>query len=216
MPWDASEVETKVHLRVAILESSKGLLLSSLRQCKHDSRRREFHLDSESTRRGKPPLRDLPDLPSSAGTKFLRHEIVLVSDRVIFQRPKYPVPEFFVKWSCLKTEGVKERICAAAFDRVGFGTLHQFPAKALSSHRHGHREDSHVQPSSPNISEQTAQYLAVFILEKESDRIPISVPGTCDVVIDDNRLHEVVHLGGGIGIEYYSNVAHKNGGKVDG
>jgi len=42
------------------------------------------------------------------------------------------------------------------------------------------------------------------------------VPGTYDVVIDDNRLHEVVHLGGGIGIEYYRNVAHRNGGKVDG
>jgi hypothetical protein len=154
--------------------------------------------------------------PLFTGTQFLRHEIVMVSDWVIFQRPKYPVPEFFVKWSCLKTEGVKERIGAAALNRVGFGALHQFLTKALSSDRHGYRKRSDVQPSSPNISEQTAQYLAVFILEKESDWIPISVPGTCDVVIDDNRLHEVVHLGGGIGIEYYSNVAHKNGGKVDG
>jgi hypothetical protein len=30
-------------------------------------------------------------------------------------------------------------------------------------------------------------------------------------VIDDNRLHEVVHVGGGIGIENYSSIAHKNG-----
>ena len=153
---------------------------------------------------------------SFSGTQFLSHEIMLVSGGMIFQRFKYPVPELFVKWPRLKTEGVEVCIGAAALNRIGFGTLHQFLSKALSSRWHSDREDSHVQPSSPNISEQTAQYLAVFILEKESDRIPISVPGTCDVVIDDNRLHEVVHLGGGIGIEYYSNVAHKNGGKEDG
>ena len=137
--------------------------------------------------------------------------MVLVSDRVIFQRPKYPVPELFVKWSGLKTEGVKECIGATALDRIGFGTLHQLLAKAPSSDRHCHRERSDVQPSSPNISEQTAQYLAVFILEKESDRIPFSQSGNSNDVIIDHRLHEVVHLGGGIRLENYGRVAHKDG-----
>ena len=68
---------------------------------------------------------------SLCGTQFLRHEIVLVSDWVIFQRSEYPVPELFVKWSCLKTEGVEERVGAPALNRISLGTLHQFPAKAL-------------------------------------------------------------------------------------
>jgi hypothetical protein len=91
---------------------------------------------------------------------------MLVSGRMIFKRPKDAIPELFVKWSCLKTEGVKECIGAAALDRIEFRTLHQFLSKALSSHWHGHREDSHVQPSTPNISEQTAQYLTLFVPEK--------------------------------------------------
>jgi hypothetical protein len=37
---------------------------------------------------------------------------------------------------------------------IGLGTLHQLPAKALSSNRHGHRKRSHMQPSNPSISEQ--------------------------------------------------------------
>jgi hypothetical protein len=61
------------------------------------------------------------------------------------------------------------------------------------------------------ISEQTAQNLAIFILEKESDRIPFGLPGACDVVIIEQRLHDVVHLGGGIAFEYYSDFAHKSG-----
>ena len=72
---------------------------------------------------------------------------MLLADRMIFKRPKYSVPELFVKWSCLKTEGVKECIGAAALDRIVFRKLHQLPAKALSSHRHGHRKRSHVQPA---------------------------------------------------------------------
>jgi hypothetical protein len=148
---------------------------------------------------------------SGTGTQFLRHEIVLVSGGMIFKRPKYPVPEFFVKWSCLKTEGVEVCIRAVALDRIEFRTLHQFLSKALSSHWHGHREDSHEQPSTPNISEQPAQYLTLFNPEKECDRIPFSLPGTCNVMIDDNRFHEVAQIGGGIGVEYYSCVTHNDG-----
>jgi hypothetical protein len=44
------------------------------------------------------PVGKLP-VPSFTGIQFLRHEKVLVSDRMIFQRPKYSVPELFVKWS---------------------------------------------------------------------------------------------------------------------
>jgi hypothetical protein len=140
---------------------------------------------------------------------------VLVSGGVIFERPKYPVPELFVESSRLKTEGVEERVGATALDRIGFGTRHQFPAKALFSHRHGDRKRSYVQPSGPNVSEQTAKYLAIFILEKESDRIPFSLSGNRDIVIIDYRLHKVAHLGGGIGFEYYSSLAHKINGQTD-
>jgi hypothetical protein len=99
----------------------------------------------------------------------------------------------------------------AALDRIVFGTLHQFFSKALSSYRHGYRKYSYMQPSCPNISEQATHKLAIFALEKESDRIPFGLAGTGNVVIDDNRLHEIVYLCGGIGIEYYGNVAHMNG-----
>jgi hypothetical protein len=70
------------------------------------------------------------------------------------------------------------RSVASVNIQTGIGpdsTLDQLPAKALSSNRHGHRKRSHMQPSSPSISEQTAQYLAFFILEKESDRVPFAL-----------------------------------------
>src|ERR1700675_3799580 len=113
---------------------------------------------------------------------------MLVSDGVIFKRPKYPVPEFFVERSRLKTEGVEERIGATALDRIIFRTLHQFLAKAMPSHRRCYRKRSHVQPSRPNISEQSAQYLTIFVPEKESDRIPFRPPGARNVIVIDNRL----------------------------
>jgi hypothetical protein len=99
---------------------------------------------------------------------------MLVPDRMIFKRPEYAVPELFVKWSRLETEGVKVCICATALDRIGLGTLHQFLAKATPQHRRGYRKGSHMQPSRPDMSEQSGQYLAIFVLEKERERIPFS------------------------------------------
>jgi hypothetical protein len=69
------------------------------------------------------------------GSRFLRHEIVLMSYRMILKRPECAVPELFVKWSCLKTEGVEICISAAALDRIKFRTLYQFLAKATPSRR---------------------------------------------------------------------------------
>jgi hypothetical protein len=64
-------------------------------------------------------------LPSSfGGIQVLSHEVMLVSGRMILKNPKDAEPELFVKWSCLKTEGVKERIGASALNR----TLHQLAA----------------------------------------------------------------------------------------
>jgi hypothetical protein len=42
---------------------------------------------------------------------------MLVPDRMIFKRPKDAVPELFVEWLRLKTEGVEECIGATALDR---------------------------------------------------------------------------------------------------
>jgi hypothetical protein len=95
---------------------------------------------------------------SLCGTQLLRHEIVVESGGVIFERSKYPIPELFVKWSGLKTEGVKECIGAAVLDGVGFGTLHEFFSKAFF--RTGMATASvltcsqaaHISPSKPPIS----------------------------------------------------------------
>jgi hypothetical protein len=57
-------------------------------------------------------------VPSFGGTQFLRHEIMLVPDRMIFKGTKYAVPDLFIKRFCLKTEGVEECIGATAFDRI--------------------------------------------------------------------------------------------------
>jgi hypothetical protein len=141
-------------------------------------------------------------IPLFAGIQFLSHEIVLVPNRMIFKRPEYAVPELFVKWSCLKTEGVEVCIGATAHDRIGLGTLHQFRAKSMPSHRRGYRKGFNVQPSRPNISEQSAQYLAIFVLEKESHRIPFRLSGARDAIVIDNRLYDVAVMGG-IGIENY-------------
>src|SRR5271166_4233651 len=140
---------------------------------------------------------------------------MLVSDGVIFQRPKYSVPELFVKWPCLKTEGVEECIGAAALDRIEFRTLHHLPTKAMPAYRRGYRKDSNVQPSRPNISEQSAQYLTVLVLQEESNRIPISLPGDCDIMINHNRLHDVAQIDSRIRIENYGRVAHNNKWKTE-
>ena len=100
-------------------------------------------------------------------------------------------------------------------DCIAFGTLHQFLTKTTPSNRCGYRKGSHMQPSRPNISEQSAQYLTVFVSEKESDRIPFSLSCGRNVVIIDYRLYEVAHVGGGVGIEYYGSVAHKNGWETE-
>ena len=142
------------------------------------------------------------------GIQVLRHEVMLVSGRMILQRPKYTVPQFFVEGSRLKTEGVEECIGTAALDRIVLGTLHQFLAKAAPSHWGGHRKRSHVQPSRPNISEQTAQYFALFVPEKESDRIPFALSGHRNIVIIKHGLHNIAQIGTRVRIEYYLSIAH--------
>jgi hypothetical protein len=77
----------------------------------------------------------------------------------------------------LKTEGVQKCIGAATLQCLKFRKLQQFPAKATPSRRRGYGKPSNVQPSRPDLSEQTAQDLAIFVLEKECDRIPFSLPG---------------------------------------
>ena len=79
----------------------------------------------------------------------------------------------------------------------------------MPSHRRGYRKGSNVQPSRPNISEQSAQYLTVFVPEKESHRIPFSLSGARNAIVIDNRLYDVAVMGG-IRIENYSRVAHNN------
>jgi hypothetical protein len=144
-----------------------------------------------------------------AGIQFLSHEIMLVPDRMILKRPEYAVPELFVKRSRLKTEGVKVCIGATALNRIGLGTLHQFLAKATPPHRRGYSKGFNVQPSRPNMSDQSTQYLTVFVPEKESDRIPFRLSGARNAIVIDNRLYDVA-LPGGIGIEHYGGVAHNN------
>ena len=134
---------------------------------------------------------------------------MLVPDRMIFKRPKDAVPELFVKWSCLKTEGVEECIGATALDRISFGTLHQFLAKATPSHRRCYSKRFNVESSRPNMSDQSAQYLTVFVPEKECDRIPFGLSCARNAIVIDYRLHNVAQIGGRIRVEYYGKIVHK-------
>jgi hypothetical protein len=52
-----------------------------------------------------------------------------------------------------------------ALERIVLRTLHQFLAKAMPSHGRGHGKPSNVKPSRLNISEQSAQYITVCVLE---------------------------------------------------
>jgi hypothetical protein len=63
---------------------------------------------------------------------------------MILKHSKDAIPEFLLEGSRLKTEGVEECVGAAEFDRIKFRTLHQFPAKAMSSRRRGHGKRSDV------------------------------------------------------------------------
>src|ERR1700760_5005886 len=141
---------------------------------------------------------------------------MLVSERMILQRPKYAIPQFFVEGSRLKTEGIEECIGTAAFDRIVFRTLHQFLAKTTPSHRGGHRKRPYLQPSRPDISEQATQYLAIFIPEKESDRIPFCPSRHRDIVMIDHGLHNVAQIGTRVRIEYDRSIAHNKNWKKEG
>jgi hypothetical protein len=66
-----------------------------------------------------------------------------------------------------------------------------------------------MQPSRPNISEQSAQHLTVSVPEKECDRIPFRLSGARNAIVIDNRLYDVA-VDGGIRIENYGRVAHTN------
>ena len=149
-------------------------------------------------------------LPLFAGIQFLSHEIMLVPDGMILEHPEYAVPEPFVKWSCLKTERVKVGIGATALDRIGLGTLHQFLAKATPSHRRCYSKRFNVEPSRPNMSDQSAQYLTVFVPEKECDRIPFRLSCARNAIVIDHRLHNVAQIDSGIRIEDNGRVAHTN------
>jgi hypothetical protein len=148
-------------------------------------------------------------LPLFAEIQFLSHEVMLVPDRMILKRPEYAVSELFVEWSCLKTEGVKVCISAAALYRIEFRTLYQFPAKTTSPDWRGYCKRPHVQPSRPNMSDQSTQYLTVFVPEKECDRIPFRLSGARNAIVIDNCLYDVATIGG-IGIEHYGRVAHNS------
>jgi hypothetical protein len=56
--------------------------------------------------------------------QLLGHEELLVSRRMVLERSKDVISEFFVKRWRLKTEGVEESISAAALDRIEFSPLH--------------------------------------------------------------------------------------------
>jgi hypothetical protein len=69
---------------------------------------------------------------------------MLVSGWMVLKRSKDAIPEFFVKGSRLKTEGVEECIGAATLDSIKFRTLHQFLATTMPSRRSGHGKRSDV------------------------------------------------------------------------
>jgi hypothetical protein len=128
---------------------------------------------------------------------------------MILKHSKDAISKCFIEAWRMKTEGVKERIGAAALDRIKFRTLHQFLAKATSSRGRGHSKRSDVQPSGPNVPKQTAQDLAVFVPEKKGHRIPFSVAGDRNVMHVDDLLHNVVQIGSCIRVEYYGGVLQR-------
>ncbi len=67
-----------------------------------------------------------------------------MSCRMIIEHSKDAITELFVERSRLKTEGVEERIGAATLNCIKFGTLHQFLAKSMSSHRSSHGKHFNV------------------------------------------------------------------------
>jgi hypothetical protein len=67
---------------------------------------------------------------------------------------------------------------ATELDRIKFRTLHQFPAKTMSSRRRGHGKRSDVSPSRPDVSEQTGFNVAsrgfnmkILETERPSDKL---------------------------------------------
>jgi hypothetical protein len=57
-------------------------------------------------------------------SQLLSHEVMLVSCWMVLKGSKDAISESFVKWSCLKTEGIEECIGAATLDSIKFRTPH--------------------------------------------------------------------------------------------
>src|ERR1700741_282142 len=102
-------------------------------------------------------MREGQEVIPSIQSQLLGHEVVPVSGRMVLQRSKNAIPEFFVKGSCLKTKSVEECVSAAALDSIELRTFHQLLAKPLASRGRSHRKCSDMEPCRPDISEQTAQ-----------------------------------------------------------
>jgi hypothetical protein len=96
------------------------------------------------------------DAATGSDLQLFPHEVMLVSGGMILEHSKNAVSTLFIEGSCLKTEGVKKCVGAATLDRVKLRTLYQFCAKATPSRRRSDGKRSHVQPSRPDISDQTA------------------------------------------------------------
>src|SRR5262249_36531392 len=92
---------------------------------------------------------------------------------------------------------------------VGFGAPHQFAAKTTSAHRRRYPERADVEPSGPDVSEQTAQHLAALILQKERNRIPLYSSGGRNIMIVDKGLHDIAQLIGRIRFKDYRGIVHR-------
>src|SRR5208282_4634113 len=92
-------------------------------------------------------------------------------DRMVVQFRIKAIAKPFIEWARLVAAGLQERIGAFLRDRILLRRRHETGCVAAPAPFAIDPERSHVQPSAPNVAEQSSAHGVAWIFDEESDRV---------------------------------------------
>src|SRR5215210_547572 len=134
--------------------------------------------------------------------------MVAVAFRVIWDVRDDFVAELFVERLCLKAEGSQEDTVASLHPGFVFGRPEKLRSVPLSAKRLSHPQRLEVEPSSPDVTQGSAEHRVTFVLEENGERAVVGVPGNRYV----EESQTIAHKGGifliAVRLGAYSEVGH--------
>src|SRR5208282_157594 len=109
-------------------------------------------------------------------------------DRMVVQFRKKPITKLFIEWARLVAAGLQKSIGAFLRDRILLRRCHEACCVAAPAPLAIDPERSHVEPSAPNIAEQSSAHGAAWVFDEKSDRVVLRKAGCRHVVLIDAPL----------------------------